>query len=79
MSPSPTRFAFSPDGEQACFTDTMTGRIMRVALGKDGWPVGEPELYLDLRAEGLKPDGAVIDRDGTFWSAQWGVIPGCRL
>ena len=63
---------FSPDGEKACFTDTVTGRIMRVALDRDGWPTGEPEIYLDLRVEGLKPDGAVIDRDGNFWSAQWG-------
>jgi sugar lactone lactonase YvrE len=64
---------FSPDGRTAHFSDTATERVMRVALDADGWPVGTPELYLDLKAEGLNPDGAVIDASGVMWLAQWGA------
>lgn len=63
---------FTPDGKTACFCDTATRQIMKIALGPGGWPVGAPELFVDLRAEGLKPDGSVIDSDGNLWNAQWG-------
>ena len=63
---------FAPDGRSACYTDTPTGRIMRVALDDDGWPVGEPHVFVDLKPAGHNPDGAVIDAAGTLWNAQWG-------
>ena len=54
--------------------DIATGkRTHRVALDADGWPKSEPEVYLDLTAQGLYPDGAVVAVDGTFWNAQWGA------
>lgn len=65
--------SFPPDGRSACFTDTATRQIMRVALDAEGWPVGTPEIWLDLNADGLNPDGAVFDASGTFWLAQWGA------
>ncbi len=65
--------AFHPDGDTATFTDSVTRQVMRVRLGKDGWPEGDPELWLDLRGEGLNPDGAVFDASGTFWLAEWGA------
>ncbi len=65
--------SFPPDGQSACFTDTATRQIMRVALDAEGWPVGTPEIWLDLNADGLNPDGAVFDASGTFWLAQWGA------
>ena len=37
---------------------------MRVALDAEGWPKGSPETFLDLTAEGLNPDGAVVDAEG---------------
>ena len=46
---------------------------MQVCLDEEGWPVGAPEVFLDLRKEGLNPDGAVTDADGTYWLAQWGA------
>lgn len=64
---------FSPDGRTAQFTDTPTRRVLRVALDAQGWPKGEPELFLDLNTEGLNPDGAVIDAQGLMWLAEWGA------
>ncbi|MEM1360609.1 MAG: SMP-30/gluconolactonase/LRE family protein [Pseudomonadota bacterium] len=65
---------FSPDGLWAYFADTKTQIVQRVRLSeKDGWPVGDPEPWLDLTQDGLHPDGAVTAADGTFWIAKWGV------
>lgn len=64
---------FPPSGQFAHFSDTALGRVMRVALDSDGWPVGQPETFLDLTAEGLHPDGAVVDAAGVLWVAQWGA------
>lgn len=65
---------FSPDSTFAYFTDTPTKIIKRVALdSKSGWPIGDPIDWLDLRADGLNPDGAVVDANGHFWNAQWGA------
>lgn len=65
---------FSPDGTSAYFSDTETGTVQRFRLNdSSGWPEGEAELFLDLRKDGLLPDGAVVDADGCLWSAQWGA------
>ena len=62
---------FSPDGKIAYFADTFTRRIQRVELDEAGWPVGRPEVFVDLRPEGLNPDGSVVDGLGNLWNAQW--------
>ena len=64
---------FAPSGDRAYFTDTRGRRIMQVALDAQGWPVGAPELFLDLRGEELNPDGSVVDGEGCLWNAQWGA------
>ncbi|MBU2957787.1 SMP-30/gluconolactonase/LRE family protein [Paracoccus sp. 1_MG-2023] len=64
---------FTPDGRMAHFADTARSTVWRVALDADGWPAGDPQPWLDLSAEGLNPDGAVIDTQGGFWTAQWGA------
>lgn len=69
----PNAISFTPDGEAAHFTDTLTGKVMKVALDAQGWPIGRPEVWLDLTGEGLEPDGATVDADGLFWNAQWGA------
>ncbi|MEM9240388.1 MAG: SMP-30/gluconolactonase/LRE family protein [Pseudomonadota bacterium] len=69
----PNAICFSPDGQHAYFTDTPTKRILRQTLDAEGWPVGDPELFLDLGLEGLNPDGAVVDAEGCLWNAQWGA------
>lgn len=64
---------FAPDGKTAYFTDTPTQQIMRVGLDAEGWPVGNPALYIDLQGTDFRPDGAVVDTQGNLWNAQWGV------
>ena len=68
----PNAICFAPDGASACFTDTPTRIVRRVALDAEGWPKGEAEDWLDLNEGGWNPDGAVIDAEGKFWNAQWG-------
>lgn len=69
----PNAICFAPDGGSACFADTAQGIVRRVALDAQGWPRGPAEDWLDLRAEGLNPDGAVIDAEGRLWLALWGA------
>ena len=69
----PNAICFPPSGAFAHFTDTVTQKVMKVALDAQGWPAAEPEVFLDLSAEGLYPDGAVIDVAGVMWLAQWGA------
>ena len=69
----PNAICFTPDGTAAHFTDTVVGKVMKVALDADGWPRGAPQVWLDLKPEGLNPDGAVVDAAGLFWNAQWGA------
>ncbi|WP_439123424.1 SMP-30/gluconolactonase/LRE family protein [Marivita sp.] len=64
---------FAPDRSHAFYTDTAKRKILRVALDDDGYPVGKPDLFVDLNAEGLNPDGAVVDAEGNLWVAQWGA------
>jgi len=64
---------FSPDGRFAYFTDTPKRRIQRQKLDDAGWPVGAPELFVDLSRDRLNPDGAVVDAEGCLWNAQWGA------
>lgn len=69
----PNALCFSPDGRLAYFADTHLGKIWNWQLGSDGWPRGEPALFLDLGAMDLAPDGAVIDSDGAICVACWGA------
>jgi len=69
----PNALCFDPGGRFAHFADTTTGRVMQVSLDPHGWPDAEPRVFLDLVAEGLNPDGAVMDADGVLWLAEWGA------
>ncbi|WP_375173221.1 SMP-30/gluconolactonase/LRE family protein [Pseudooceanicola sp.] len=69
----PNAICFAPDGQRAYYADTPRQRVWQVALDDKGWLAGEPEVFLDLRDEGLNPDGAVTDAEGGVWVAQWGA------
>ena len=69
----PNSICFTPDGSAAHFSDTAAGLVMKVELDPEGWPLGKPQVWLDLDRAGLNPDGAVIDAEGRFWNAQWGA------
>jgi len=64
---------FAADGSFAHFSDTALGQVYKVALDAQGWPKGQPQVFLDLTKEGLNPDGAVLDASGLLWVAQWGA------
>jgi sugar lactone lactonase YvrE len=69
----PNACCFAPDGSHAHFCDTARQIVMKVALDHEGWPRADPRPWLDLRAENLRPDGAVIDAAGNFWCALYGA------
>ncbi|MEM7317839.1 MAG: SMP-30/gluconolactonase/LRE family protein [Pseudomonadota bacterium] len=64
---------FAPEGDTAFYSDTHSRQVMRQSLDGAGWPIGKPEVFLDLTTEGRNPDGAVIDVDGSMWLAEWGM------
>ncbi|AUH35091.1 SMP-30/gluconolactonase/LRE family protein [Paracoccus tegillarcae] len=64
---------FAPDGRLAYYSDTDVAIIMCQDLDGEGWPKGEPRVFADLKAEGLRPDGAVVDAEGNMWNAQFGA------
>lgn len=70
----PNAICFSPDRRFAYFADTAQSIIWRQSLNnEDGWPVGEPEVFLDFTKSDINPDGAVCDSEGYLWNAQWGA------
>ncbi|MEM9032103.1 MAG: SMP-30/gluconolactonase/LRE family protein [Pseudomonadota bacterium] len=70
----PNSIAFEHDRSYAYFSDTRVQTVWRQRLSdRDGWPVGEPEVFLDLSRENLNPDGAVVDAEGWLWIAIWGL------
>lgn len=67
----PNAICFTPDRKQAYFCDTIDNLMKRVTLDSDGWPIGQPKVWLDLSGQPFGADGAVIDADGNIWNAQW--------
>jgi len=64
---------FSPDRRFGYYTDTPRQIVWRQPLDEqEGWPIGEPEAYLNFTGTDIFPDGAICDADGFFWNAQWG-------
>ncbi|MEO0542301.1 MAG: SMP-30/gluconolactonase/LRE family protein [Pseudomonadota bacterium] len=71
----PNAICFSPAGDIAYFTDTKTGKLMRVSVNvDDGLPVDKPEVHFAQPEDDVGGiDGAVCDRDGRVWNARWGA------
>ena len=68
----PNAICFSADGRLAYFADTAVQTVWAQDLDAQGWPVGQPRVYLDLAGSDQFPDGAVTDDQGRFWNARWG-------
>ena len=65
---------FSPDRKFSYHADTAEQKIWRTPLSViDGWPTGEPQLFIDFGPDNLNPDGAICDSTGCLWVAQWGA------
>lgn len=69
----PNAISFAPDGRLAHFADTAEQLVWAQPLDAEGWPRGPRRVFLDLRAEGMNPDGAVMDSEGGLWIAKWGL------
>ncbi|MGB0717889.1 MAG: SMP-30/gluconolactonase/LRE family protein [Alphaproteobacteria bacterium] len=68
----PNSICFSPDGRLVYFADTPKQEIYSQPLDEKGWPVGDRNVFIDLKSKGLYPDGSVTDAEGGLWNAQWG-------
>ncbi|WP_265501607.1 SMP-30/gluconolactonase/LRE family protein [Paracoccus beibuensis] len=64
---------FAPDGRSAYYSCTKAATVWWLPLDADGWPDGPAQLFLDLSPEGANPDGAVVDSEGGFCCALWGL------
>lgn len=70
----PNSICFSADGGTACFADTRTNILYRVACDpRTGLPVGEPQTFLDHGGLSGGLDGSIMDDDGCLWNARWGA------
>ena len=69
--------AFSPDARTMYFADTPVGVIRRFNVGVDFSSFDEIAPLAGPDIAPGKPDGAVVDQDGHYWSARvWG---GCLV
>lgn len=70
----PNACCFSPDGMTAYFTDTSTGKWMKIAVDpSNGAPLGDPETFYDHADGAGGLDGAVCDADGNLWNTRYGA------
>ena len=67
--------AWSPDARWLYFSDSFAGRIFRAAWDEASGAMGEPALFARSDEAAGRPDGALVDSDGTYLSA--GVSAGC--
>ncbi|MBL8299664.1 MAG: SMP-30/gluconolactonase/LRE family protein [Rhodanobacteraceae bacterium] len=66
--------AFSPDGNEMYFADSLQHTIWRHALHADGLELGRAQVFARTSPDAF-PDGAAVDVDGGLWIAHWGA--GC--
>ena len=66
----PNGLAFGGDGRSMFLADSEKAAIWKFALDREDGPIG-CALFAQT-APGVKPDGAGIDADDRYWSAQWG-------
>ncbi len=63
--------AFSPDGRTMYHTDTPTQVIHAYDYDAASGTPANPRVFARFTAEGDRPDGAAVDREGCYWTAQY--------
>ena len=61
--------AFSPDGRTMYHTDTDTQTVNGYEYDAASGTPSRPRVLVRFTAEGDRPDGAAVDRDGCYWTA----------
>jgi sugar lactone lactonase YvrE len=61
--------AFSPDGRTMYHTDTSTQAVNGYEYDAASGTPSRPRVLVRFTAEGDRPDGAAVDRDGCYWTA----------
>jgi sugar lactone lactonase YvrE len=59
---------WSPDGSRAYYNDTAMQRVDVFDYDREGGLTGR-RGFVDLSAEGLRPDGLTVDGEGRVWVA----------
>ncbi|ADB53198.1 SMP-30/gluconolactonase/LRE family protein [Conexibacter woesei] len=59
--------ALSADGDSLYVAETWARQVVRIAIGRDGAPVGEPEVVVET--SGALPDGLALDAAGRLYIA----------
>jgi sugar lactone lactonase YvrE len=61
--------AFSPDGRTMYHTDTPTQIVYAYDYDADAGMPANRRVFTRFTADGDRPDGAAVDRDGCYWTA----------
>ena len=67
----PNGLAFSPDGARMYWCDSAQPRLYCGDYQAADGHIANPQVLADLHQG--EPDGATIDAQGNYWSAQWGA------
>ena len=69
----PNSICFSKKKDFMYFSDTYENLIYKQKLNpENGWPIGNFQIFLNLKKEKIMPDGSVIDENNNVWFASWG-------
>jgi L-arabinonolactonase len=63
---------FSPDGRHMYFADSAQFAIQRFDMDPASGALSNRQIFARTAA-GVFPDGAIVDKEGHLWSAQWGA------
>lgn len=69
---TPNSIAFSHDRKRAYFSDSPTGNILVFDLNPDSGEILRQRVFASVDADGVSPDGSVVDSEGFLWNAECG-------
>ena len=67
----PNGLAWSPDGATLYWAESTQAKVYAFPAPRDGDDLTGERVFIDLRGQGVAPDGAAVDADGYLWSAHW--------